>query len=464
MKKTIFVSALALLFSFSAQAQERSGELSLWMDYAAFSYETLDKAAPESSAFTYLEIYYALDRKELYFNKTDSGSFAIVDLNLSLLDSKSQEIESRNWKIASVASPLEEVSGRSFLLYDLVPFRLLPGRYNLNLTATDLYSQKKAQKKLELVLPDFHTTKLCLSDIQLAMSLNPDTTRTKFTKAFHKVIPNPLRLVSSQDNILYFYAEVYNLSSGPAADSFNVSYSILDTLANPVKDYGLFKYPKPGKSSTLMSGLNISSLAGGKYFLNINITDPTNQKSAFARKEFSVVRPKPVIEEEASGPNTLEEAKLMRDYIQYIASEEDLKMYDQLTLDGKKTFLKQFWQKKDPNPQTPQNEFKIEHFRRFAYANENYSVSLLNKTGWKSDMGRIYIKYGTPDDIEKHPYAGGQKPWEKWIYNQLDGGTYFIFVDDQGWGEYKLIHASNRKEAYNPDWERLLELPLEQID
>ncbi len=83
-------------------------------------------------------------------------------------------------------------------------------------------------------------------------------------------------------------------------------------------------------------------------------------------------------------------------------------MYRDLDLEGKKAFLAQFWDRKNPKPGSPVNEFKNEIFRRFAYANQYYSTTLVSKDdGWKTDRGRIYITYGNPDNIERHPIFDG---------------------------------------------------------
>src|ERR1700736_3561005 len=114
-------------------------------------------------------------------------------------------------------------------------------------------------------------------------------------------------------------------------------------------------------------------------------------------------------------------------------------------------FIEQFWLRRDPTPDTAENEFKEEHCRRIAYASERYASGI---PGWKSDRGRIYITYGPPDEIEDHssggtyerpPEEGGGTtstyPFQQWRYRYIDGvGTNIIieFVDPTMSGEYRM--------------------------
>ena len=72
------------------------------------------------------------------------------------------------------------------------------------------------------------------------------------------------------------------------------------------------------------------------------------------------------------------------------------------TDEEREQFIEQFWLRRDPTPDTAENEFKEEHYRRIAYANERYASGI---PGWKTDRGRIYITFGPPDENESHPFG-----------------------------------------------------------
>ena len=147
--------------------------------------------------------------------------------------------------------------------------------------------------------------------------------------------------------------------------------------------------------------------------------------------------------------------------VPYIITDEERASFKKLTTDDEREqFIEAFWERRNPNPGSPENEFKEEYYRRIAYANEHYSSGI---PGWKTDRGRIYIVYGPPDEIESHPSGGsyirppeeggGETstfPFETWRYRYIDGiGTNIIleFVDPTMTGEYHYTIDPGEKDA-----------------
>ena len=96
--------------------------------------------------------------------------------------------------------------------------------------------------------------------------------------------------------------------------------------------------------------------------------------------------------------------KWLKEDVRYIITPEEEAAFKQLSNDEERDqFIEQFWLRRDPTPDTPENEFKEEHYRRIAYANEHFAAGI---PGWKTDRGRIYIIWGPPDQIESHPTGG----------------------------------------------------------
>jgi len=131
------------------------------------------------------------------------------------------------------------------------------------------------------------------------------------------------------------------------------------------------------------------------------------------------------------------------------------------TDEEREQFIEQFWLRRDPTPDTAENEYKEEHYRRIAYANERYASGI---PGWKSDRGHIYIVFGPPDEIESHPSGGRYDgttttyPFEKWRYRWIEGiGTDIVieFVDKSGSGEYRFTMDPSEKIAGTDQFERL---------
>jgi GWxTD domain-containing protein len=147
--------------------------------------------------------------------------------------------------------------------------------------------------------------------------------------------------------------------------------------------------------------------------------------------------------------------------VTYIITDEERKAFRKLaTDDERERFIEEFWRRRDPDPDTDENEFKEEYYERIAYANEHFASGI---PGWKTDRGRIWIMYGKPDGRETHPmggsydrpsYEGGGStttyPFETWFYRYLAGvgsGIEIEFVDPTGSGEYRIARNANEKDA-----------------
>ncbi len=147
--------------------------------------------------------------------------------------------------------------------------------------------------------------------------------------------------------------------------------------------------------------------------------------------------------------------------VTYIITDEEKKAFKKLaTDDERERFIEEFWRRRDPDPDTDENEFKEEYYERIAYANENFASGI---PGWKTDRGRIWIMYGKPDGRETHPmggsydrpsYEGGGNtstyPFETWFYRYIPGvgsGIEIEFVDPTGSGEYRIARNPNEKDA-----------------
>jgi GWxTD domain-containing protein len=159
--------------------------------------------------------------------------------------------------------------------------------------------------------------------------------------------------------------------------------------------------------------------------------------------------------------------KWLNEDVVWIISDEERAAFKQLTNDEERdNFIEAFWQRRDPTPDTEENEYKEEHYRRIAYTNEHFAAGV---PGWKTDRGRIYIMYGPPDEIDSHPSGGSYErpieegggetstfPFEDWRYRYLEGiGQEVIieFVDTCMCGDYHMTIDRSEKDAlkYTPN-------------
>jgi GWxTD domain-containing protein len=153
--------------------------------------------------------------------------------------------------------------------------------------------------------------------------------------------------------------------------------------------------------------------------------------------------------------------KWLNEEVPYIISDQERKAFLSLSNDEERdAFIEAFWQRRNPNPDSPENEFREEYYRRIAYANEHFAAG---KPGWKTDRGHIYIAFGAPDDIDAHPSGGMYErpmdegggetstfPFEVWHYRYLEGigeNINIEFVDTCQCGDYHFTIDRSEKDA-----------------
>lgn len=153
--------------------------------------------------------------------------------------------------------------------------------------------------------------------------------------------------------------------------------------------------------------------------------------------------------------------KWLEEDVAYIITDEERKVFKSLQNDEEREqFIEQFWLRRNPDPESLTNDYKEEHYRRIAYANQHFASGI---PGWKTDRGRIYIMYGPPDEIEAHPSGGHYErpmeegggststyPFEVWRYRYIEGVAQNVeleFVDPTLTGEYRLTIDPGEKDA-----------------
>src|ERR1051326_7246322 len=208
-------------------------------------------------------------------------------------------------------------------------------------------------------------------------------------------------------------------------------------------------------------------------FLLIGVTAPAVAQSGASDNKTSDTQPADPLKRPLTDKQKKENAKSLKqelgktykkwldEDVSYIITDEERKAFKQLSNDEERDqFIEAFWQRRDPTPDSEENEFKEEHYRRIEYANEHFAAGI---PGWKSDRGRIYITYGPPDEIESHPSGGtydrpieegggstSTYPFEDWRYRYIEsiGQEVIIeFVDTCMCGDYHMTIDRGEKDA-----------------
>jgi GWxTD domain-containing protein len=182
----------------------------------------------------------------------------------------------------------------------------------------------------------------------------------------------------------------------------------------------------PAGKKAFFPNINSGRLGAGDYTLELGLSPSSPQvASMFVAKPFMV--------RWQGLPVSIENLGLAIDQLQYITNEDQIDALKKLPSDEQRLRFQEFWKKKDPSPNTERNELMEEYYGRIEYANKNFGHYT---EGWKTDRGMVYIIFGAPNNIERHPFDIDAKPYEIWTYYQLD--REFVFVDMSGFGDYRL--------------------------
>ncbi|MGB2697496.1 MAG: GWxTD domain-containing protein [Candidatus Zixiibacteriota bacterium] len=371
-----------------------------------------------------LEAYFKIFNHKLSFLKQKDKYRASYEVHLKVFDSHNRQVTAtsieENYEVASY---LETTSKTSFLINQLKT-QLLPGRYKLEFTLNDLNSPQRWSKKIDLEVPDLIRERATLSSIEFARSISDTLMNPKFEKNGKEVIPSVSRAFGDPDSKIYIYYEIYKgkvkhenyILEYRARDvtSREMIINIQDTVKAEKEVHRVFK------------NFNMEKLPEGEYVLFLNLLDPEGKVLDDAEEKFYVKR------------SIL--SLLKTDYqkaveqLRYIASPEEMNKLKEAKEEERLQAWIDFWRAKDPTPQTVENELQEEYYRRLAYANANFGI--FQREGWTTDMGRIYIIYGHPDEVERHPFERERKPYQIWYYYQRN--IQIIFVDESGYGEYEI--------------------------
>lgn len=365
--------------------------------------------------FTRCEVYINLPYNFLTYKKEEDKLKSEFKLKLLVNNKLINE-----WNKISYINSYEEAETRNLNIIEQIDLFLEPGKYNIEIEI--ISDDKKLNKsKVIEVLP--HPLSICISDIQLSSDIKEEK-EGKFVKNGLFILPNPQCIF--WENTLYGYAEIYNLKDKEC----KISYKIIT-----VNDTELI-FEKPlipkGKDIIEVEALDISKLENGKYILRIEVSQGND--FAVNEKEFFIIREVDFTEEEMK----------YYDQIQYVASNDELSLYNRLNAEGKKNFIKQFWKKKG-------KALLNTLIERIKYADEKFSSG--TERGKDSDRGWIWIKYGEPDEVVRLPITPSYPECEKWTY--FSKNCVFIFVDKLSCGRWELVYSktsSAEKEYTDPNY------------
>ncbi|MBD3291144.1 GWxTD domain-containing protein [candidate division KSB1 bacterium] len=444
------LSLLLLLFTIlTAQAQN---ELSIDVSYARFK---------GSSGEINLELYYCLYPSEWRLVPQQGDKFiGEVKVELTLYQNE-KAVYSKAWKMDTHADSLEENLATQKLV-DLLRFSLPVGSYQCEFYVSDLHSSTHSDSvALDILIDEFPEEQMWMSDLEICQKITRATEETIFTKNGMEVLPDPQALIDKSRPILYYYFEIYNILSGLQQDEYQELVYVGDSEGNIAEEVPAVhkKKKKTIDSSVEVGTINVSKLPSGAHYLYAVVQNQDGQELLRRSRKFYIYHPaidsqqKQLITQKLNSQIAIlpdEQVEREIEYIKYLLPKTELdRLKELLSTEAKREFLSDFWDSRNPDPSRSANEFRQVYLERARMANEQFGGF---KDGWKTDMGRVFMLYGPPTDIERHPSSATERAYQEWTYEQLQGGVQFIFIDISGFRQFELVHSTYRGERTDYNW------------
>lgn len=382
------------------------------------------------------------------------GAFRVA---VSVRDSAGLELVSQTW-LTPVRAELLHARGAS--TSEHLRFAAHPGRYAVGVTVTDSASGRISRATTE-VMAFAHApggSDLLLAT-DLRMAAPSDTAarsgEVRFGSLFVSTSGEPV--LTPQASKLAYYFELY-----PAqAESASVAARVMTesgTQVVAISPVGV----SVGAGGGFTNGVvDLAGLPPGHYHLEVTATGPDSQvtrSASFGMTGFETVAQAAAVMEAAAWPASLSEAELDEAYgpLSYLMTSSEQGVYSSLSVEGKRAWLRQFWARRDPSSGTTRNEDRERFYAAITEANRRYREGGASAIpGWNTDRGRIFIKYGTPDEIYQRKVQQGRQPYEIWKYTRTRSLRY-VFMDLTQFGNYTLIYTNDVREKSRPDWQELL--------
>ena len=384
------------------------------IDFAAFRQGNSEKVR--------LEVYYKIFNDHLSFVKKAELFVADYEIQAKVLGKNNRQI-SGNTISEEFEVPFykETVSPANFLINQL-DLEVPVGQYKLEITFTDKHSNQTATLNFPLKIRDYRKKSFDLSDLEFTHTVSDTASGSKFDKLGKRIIPKVEPLFAGEDQKLWFYYEIYRNRPNPVL--VEVTYEIIDYLHNPVHLEN--EELKLGQISlSQIKTLDLNKLSPNRYTLLIKLKEKGGSQVSL-EKDFQIDW-SPLF-------YVKNDFKTAVEHLRYIANEEETKQLKKAPPEEQVKKWEEFWDSKDPVPETEVNELKEQYYERLKYANLNFRT--YSKEGWKTDLGMVYVKYGRPDEVDRHPFEREKKTYQIWHYYELR--KVFTFVDEVGNGEYEL--------------------------
>jgi len=363
----------------------------------------------DSLGHSVLEYSYSLAMDQLQFISQGQSYKAGYTMTVIVYDRDGHQMAGDSWERTISIKEYQQLQKGDSILADTMLLSLPPGEYKARIACQDGNSDRLGWFDDVVSIPP--------------ASQHRSVGGARFERDYNgEVIPWPSRIYGNAAGPIVFHMALPFQSR----DSLSLKTSLSDLRTQKT----VWERNRPiGFDKELRELIPTDSLPDGNYMVNIALKG--RGYDTLWQEQYRVVVQNP----EMLTKDDFEE-KIAQ--VEYIARKTEFDSLQKAEIGQRETLWKQFWKSRDPTPNTEKNEYRDSYYEKINYANNNFGASL--RPGWKTDMGRVYIKYGQPDEIEKHPFDIDSQPYEIWYYYQV--GLKIIFLDRHGFGDYRIVYAN----------------------
>ncbi|MFB3908489.1 MAG: GWxTD domain-containing protein [Candidatus Eisenbacteria bacterium] len=370
----------------------------------------------------YVGVAVLVPYRELMFRLDGARYLAKFDLIVVLYEGDRQ-VAGNLWNERIEIGSLAEIHRDAAVFRKQVELPARPRKYRVEVEVSEQDSGNEGRLAQEIEIPDLGKEALEVGKVWFVRCPGDSAARTGMEIPADPLVGRRFGAGSGPVCAISWVGGSDVAGSGHVS----VHYRIYDSRRQ-ILDEQTREFPTDGQIAPVRFPLPLDKLWLGGYELRVEAKAGGKTASRTARFEMDESMVSLV-------QNPAESISMIR----YIATGDEIAELEAAPPEDRDRVWKEFWKRRDPSPETPENEFEDEFFARVRYANENFTSII---PGWKTDRGMIYIQYGPPDQVESYPHQIDGPPMEIWIYNSIR--RRFVFIDYDGFGRYELYTPGRR--------------------
>ncbi|MFC1477434.1 GWxTD domain-containing protein [candidate division KSB1 bacterium] len=392
-------------------------------NYDAFDFDYETYLVPnETGENSVLNILTRISYNRLQFLKEGDGFKAQYELTVELRDEDNELKHGKSIIEVVKADFYDDTENYRMAHISAIPLPVIPGYYTLNVYVEDVETRKRIMRKQEIEIPEHKENEFRVSSIIFIQN---------FARQGEQLLPlNPI-IINTMENTGQTYYAYFNIIPSSDDEKFSIEAELQSVRRSNKFSLKLDKMEKLSDSDKIpvVYELNSDDYPTGMYELKVTVKSGRDKKEV--KKEFALAW--------GDVPVTEKDLKIALQQMEYAFDEVKKADIDDLSYEDKIKLFRTTWAKRDPSPESDINELQQEYFRRVQFTDKYFRA--VNKDGWKTDRGMIYILFGPPNDVIRYNFELDTKPIQYWTY--YDYNVIFQFYDRNGFGDFELTTPYN---------------------